>query len=221
MRFWRQEQRMSQLELSLEAQVSTRHLSCVETGRARASRDLLMHLCRTLRVPEADQQRLLVAAGYAPAPITRVVDPTRLRELQAVVDAHEPMPALICDPTTDIVCANQAAELLWRDVTPELLEEPLNLLQLATHPQGLPRVSTVSASCSASLAQRLRRGHQAVASPLAGFTLRTRAGPVVLRTVIAWLGEPSDFDVQPLALETFLPADSRSADRLRELAESA
>lgn len=220
-RFWRRERRMTQLELSLEAGVSTRHLSCVETGQAKAGRDLLAHLCRVLDIPRADRRRMLLAAGFAPVAEPAAPGAERLSELQAIVDAHAPSPALICDAALDVVCANRAAELLWRDVAAELRTRPLNLLRLATDPGGLPKVSTVSPRCSASLARHVRGGDGTAVAALASFTLATPAGPVMLQTIVTRLGEPADTDDGALALETFLPADADSARRLRELAAAA
>jgi transcriptional regulator with XRE-family HTH domain len=141
LRQWRLHRRMSQLDLSNRAGVSTRHLSFVETGRAQPSRDLLLHLGRALGVPMRDCNRLLLAAGFAPvfgdAPIDAPEQTHTLAAVQRVLDAHEPWPALVVDRHWDLVRANKAALLLVEGVAPELLAPPLNVLRVCLHPDGL------------------------------------------------------------------------------------
>ena len=113
LRQWRLHRRLSQLDLSNKAGVSTRHLSFVETGRAQPSRDLLLHLGRSLAMPMRDCNRLLLAAGYAPvfgdAPLDAPEQRDTLAAVQRVLDAHEPWPALVVDRHWNLVMANQAA----------------------------------------------------------------------------------------------------------------
>lgn len=248
LRFWRRRRGMSQLELAAAAGVSTKHLSFVETGRARPSRQLLVHLADALGVPVRERDRLLLAGGYAPpqggdGSRDRAMRPLRA-ELDALLAAHDPNPAIVVDARWDLVAANAAADVLWDGVDPGLLTPPVNMLRLSTHPEGLPRISTATPVCSRSLITRLRRRadedadgvlldlvleaerHLAAAPEprwrgdgvMAGFELKTRLGVVGLRTVIATLGAPLDVGAADLALETFLPADGDSAALLRELA---
>src|SRR5215475_4500621 len=98
LRTWRQRRRMSQLDLACEADISTRHVSFLETGRARPSRDMVLHLAERLEVPLRERNVLLVAAGFAPVFAERTLDDPALvaaREAVALVlAAHEPYPAI-------------------------------------------------------------------------------------------------------------------------------
>ena len=143
LRQWRLHRRLSQLELSNRAGVSTRHLSFVETGRAQPSRDLLLHLARSLNMPKRDCNRLLLAAGFAPvfgdAPLDAPEQRDALAAVERVLDAHEPWPALVVDRYWNLVRANKAAMLFVEDVPADLLAPPLNVLRVCLHPDGLAR----------------------------------------------------------------------------------
>src|SRR5690349_1710683 len=136
LRDWRQRRRLSQLELAVEAEVSTRHLSFVETGRSRPSRELVVHLAEHLEVPLRDRNRLLLAAGYAPAyPETpleaRPMAPVRAA-LDTILRGHEPFPAVIVDHRWDLVSANRTALAIMADgVASELLAPPVNTLRVS------------------------------------------------------------------------------------------
>jgi transcriptional regulator with XRE-family HTH domain len=247
-RFWRVRRRLSQLELALEASLSTRHLSFVETGRSRPSRELLIHLAYHLDVPLAERNRLLLAGGFAPvyldAPYDAAVMQPLRESLSRLLEAHQPNPALIVDGLWNLIEANPAASLLWDGVNPALLEPPVNMLRLAVHPDGLPSISSLTPACNTPLIHQLKRKSRAgsddalgalideiegylpaqlpdrpVHQPMAALTLRTRLGDVNLFTLIATLGAPLEVTAANLAIETFLPADTESAARLRELAE--
>lgn len=253
LRFWRQRRRLSQQELALDANVSTRHLSFIETGRARASRQLLVHLAEHLDIPLRERNRLLLAAGFAPRYKELPFDDREMKllleSLNGLLDAHEPNPALIVDAHWNLVAHNQAANLLWAGVDPSLLEPPINVLRLACHPGGLPKISTMTPVCNRGLLDRLRRharqdddrelldliaemdeylGDPNEANPArwtgdgvaATFGLHTSAGLVQLFTVIATLGAPLEVNAASLAIETFLPADPDSATKLKQLATS-
>jgi transcriptional regulator with XRE-family HTH domain len=245
-RFWRTHRRLTQMELALDADLSTKHLSFVETGRSRPSRQLLVHLAQHLDLPIAERNRLLLAGGFAPPYLEQpydgdVMQPLR-ESLSRLLEAHEPNPALIVDGLWNLIEANRAASLLWDGVDPELLEPPINLLRLAVHPGGLPRISSTTAACSAPLIHRLRRRSREDADPalsklveevesylpddlptspatqpVVSLNLRTPLGEVSLFTVIATLGAPLEVSAANLAIETFVPMDARSAERLREL----
>lgn len=141
LRGWRQRRRMSQLDLAVEAEISTRHLSFVETGRAQPSREMLLHLAESLDVPLRDRNLLLTAAGYAPVFAERALDDPALAAARRAVDlvlaGHEPFPALAVDRHWTLVTANQAVMRLMGDVAPALLQPPLNVLRLTLHPDGL------------------------------------------------------------------------------------
>ena len=147
---WRMHRRMSQLDLSNRAGVSTRHLSFVETGRSQPSRDLLLHLGRSLGMPMRDCNRLLLAAGFAPvfgdAPLDSPEQRDTMAAVQRVLDAHEPWPALVVDRHWNLVLSNQAAGLFIEDVGPDALVAPVNALRVCLHPNGLaPRIANLGA----------------------------------------------------------------------------
>ena len=144
-RVWRQRRGLSQLALSVDAQVSTRHLSFVESGRSGASRDLLIRLADCLALPLREQNRLLVAGGYAPLHGARQLDDPELNyavaALDAVIDGHRPFPALLVDRRWQLVMANAPALSLIEGIGPHLAVPPINLMRVALHPQGLaPRI---------------------------------------------------------------------------------
>ena len=160
LRTWRQRRRMSQLDLALEAEVSTRHLSFLETGRAQPSRDMLMHLAEALAIPLRERNAILVAAGFAPAYGERRLDDPALAAARAAVEAVlrgcEPFPAFAVDRHWNIVSFNQAAGGLLAGADPSLLAAP-NALRLALHPKGLgPRIVNF-AEWRSHLVARLRQ----------------------------------------------------------------
>ena len=248
-RFWRTQRRLTQMELALDANLSTKHVSFVETGRSRPSRQLLVHLAQHLDLPIAERNRLLLAGGFAPPYLEQpydgaVMQPLR-ESLSRLLEAHEPNPALIVDGLWNVIDANRAASLLWEGVDPELLEPPINMLRLGVHPGGLPRISSMTAACNAPLIHRLKRRSRedadpalarlieevepylpgepsgAATQPVVSLKLQTTVGEVELFTVIATLGAPLDVTAANLAIETFLPMDPRSAERLAQLSAQA
>src|SRR5206468_6090446 len=140
-REWRQRRRLSQLDLACEADISTRHLSYVENGRASPSREMLMHLAERLDVPLRERNTLLTAAGFAPIYRERPLDDPALaaaREaVQLVLRGHEPYPALLIDRHWTLLAHNRTVPLLLAHVDPALLVPPVNLLRLSPHPRGL------------------------------------------------------------------------------------
>jgi transcriptional regulator with XRE-family HTH domain len=145
LRDWRLRRRLTQMELSLDAGVSTRHLSFVETGRSRPSSEMVLHLAEQLEVPLRERNELLVAAGYAPRYADRGFDDPALAEIRAavsrVLEAHEPFPAIAVDRHWDLVASNGALAPLLEGVAPELLVPPVNTIRLALHPDGVaPRI---------------------------------------------------------------------------------
>jgi len=149
-RHWRTRRRLSQLELALEADVSTRHLSCLETGRAAPSREMILRLAHRLDVPLRDRNRLLTAAGFAPMYATRPLADPALAAARHVVElvlrGHEPCPALAVDRHWNVVMQNRAVPLLLDGVAAELLEGPVNALRLSLHPRGMaPRIANLAA----------------------------------------------------------------------------
>jgi transcriptional regulator with XRE-family HTH domain len=161
LREWRQRRRLSQLDLALEAEISTRHLSFLETGRSQPSRDMVLHLAEQLDVPLRDRNILLQAAGFAPVfPERQLDDPALVAARQAidqVLAGHEPNPALAVDRHWTLIAANAATGRLMAGTDPALLQPPVNVLRLSLHPQGLaPRTANLGEWREHILA-RLRR----------------------------------------------------------------
>ena len=205
LRGWRHRRRLSQLDLSLEAEVSARHLSFVETGRSKPSRELLLHLAEHLDVPLRDRNALLVAAGYAPVFTETALDDSSMAPVRGALDSiltgHEPFPAVIVDHRWDVVSANRPALALLSDgVAPHLLEPPINGMRVTLHPEGMaPRIDNL-AEYSAHLLMRLRR-HEIVAPDPAISALldELRGYPGVEETGSAAV-EPADLLFVPLRL---------------------
>jgi transcriptional regulator with XRE-family HTH domain len=144
-RDWRQRRRLSQLDLALEAGVSTRHLSFVETGRAKPSREMVLHLAERLEVPLRERNQLMLAAGYAPQYRERSLDDPDMAPVRdalgRVLAGHEPYPAIAVDKAWNMVASNAALGVFLDGVDPELLLPPVNCYRLALHPDGLaPRI---------------------------------------------------------------------------------
>ncbi len=161
LREWRQRRRVSQLELALDAGVSTRHLSFVETGRSKPSAEMVLTLADQLEVPLRQRNQLLLAAGYAPQYAARSLDDPELAQVRdalgRVLGGHEPYPALAVDQQWNLVASNAALGLLLEGVAPELLQPPANTLRVALHPEGMaPRVINLG-QWRAHLLHRLSR----------------------------------------------------------------
>lgn len=187
LRDWRGRRRLSQMDLALEAEISTRHLSCIETGRAAPSRAMVLRLAEFLDVPLRERNLWLQAAGYAPQYAERPLDDPAMRHaraaVEAVLHAHAPYPALAVDRHWNLVAANAAVGALMEGVEPTVLGPPTNVMRLALHPGGLaPRIGNLgqlrghmlarlarqaTASGDAVLAELLRelRGYPAPPAP--------------------------------------------------------
>lgn len=245
---------MSQLDLAGEAEISTRHLSFLETGRSQPSRDMLLNLAEHLEIPLRDRNVLLTAAGFAPVfPERRLDDPALLsarKAIDLVLAGHEPYPALAVDRHWNMITSNSAVARLMAGASPALLQPPINVLRLSLHPDGLaPRIVNL-AEWRAHLLARLHRQIEVSADPVLSELLselssyprppakglakpvsdREYAGVVipfqfmVEGTTLAFIstttvfGTPVDVTLSEIALETFFPADAKTADALRALA---
>src|SRR5262245_11737450 len=160
LREWRGKRRMSQLELASEAEISTRHLSFLETGRTQASREMLLHLSEQLDIPLRERNVMLVAAGYAPVfeerPLASPEMTAARQAIERVLKGHEPFPALAIDRHWQLVSANAAVAPLLAGLDEGLLKPPVNVLRLSLHPDGLaPRIANL-AEWRAHLLMRLR-----------------------------------------------------------------
>lgn len=161
LREWRQRRRLSQLDLALEAEISTKHLSFLETGRAQPSRDMLLRLAERLDVPLRERNVLLVSAGFAPVfPQRPLADPALQPARQAVdlvLKGHQPYPAIAIDRHWTLIAHNAAVPPLLATADPKLLQPPVNVLRLSLHPQGLaPRIENLG-EWRAHLLTRLRQ----------------------------------------------------------------
>ncbi|MFF2961652.1 helix-turn-helix domain-containing protein [Streptomyces sp. NPDC057963] len=145
LRSWREQRRISQLELAIRADSSARHISFIETGRSRPSEDMILRLAEHLDVPVRERNALLVVAGYAPRYAqTALDDPAlgALREgMERLLQGYDPYPALVVDGMYNVVAANQGITMLLEGVAGHLLAPPLNAMRLTLHPEGLaPRI---------------------------------------------------------------------------------
>lgn len=150
LRKWRTRRRLSQLELACEAEISARHLSFLETGRSRPSRDMILRLSEHLAVPLRERNLLLLAAGFAPLFKERDLDDPALEQARAAIDlvlsGHEPYPALAIDRHWTLVAANRMVTAMMAGIAPALLEPPVNVLRASLHPEGLaPRIVNLGA----------------------------------------------------------------------------
>lgn len=141
LREWRGRRRLTQMDLALEAGVSPRHLSFIETGRSRPSSEMVLRLAEHLEVPLRERNALLLAAGYAPAFAQRGLDEPEMGPvrdtLEQILRGAEPYPALVVDRHWGLVAANGAAALFLEGVAAHLLEPPVNVMRLSLHPDGL------------------------------------------------------------------------------------
>lgn len=248
LRQWRLRRHLSQLDLAMDAEISTRHLSFVETGRAAPSRDMVLKLAERLDVPLRERNVLLVAAGFAPAFPQRPLDDPALGAARAAIDlvlkAHEPNPALAYDRHWNLVSANRMIGPLLQGVPEQLLVPPVNILRLAFHPEALAGRTVNLAEWCGHLLERLHRQCEATADatliklhqelkaypiparvrPLpadnVAIPLRLRHGDDILSffSTTMVFGTPVDVTLSELALETFFPADELTAGRLKEMA---
>jgi transcriptional regulator with XRE-family HTH domain len=148
-RSWRELRRLSQLDLAVEAEVSQKHLSFIESGRSTPSREMVLHLAEQLDVPLRERNTMLLAAGFAPVFRDRPWDDPALGRARASVErlltAHEPYPALTFDRHWNVLSANQAVWSLLGTVDPGLLKPPANILRISLHPAGLaPQIVNIT-----------------------------------------------------------------------------
>ncbi len=169
LRQWRERRRYSQLELAGLAEISTRHLSFVETGRSAPSRDMVLTITDHLEVPLRERNRLLLAAGYAPVYAESAFDAPQLASvrsaLRQVLDGHEPYPAIVFDRAWNLVEANSALSLFTGLMAPHLLAPPINVLRAGLHPDGLARHIVNLGEWRAHLLTRLGRQIEITADP--------------------------------------------------------
>ena len=247
LREWRQRRRLTQLDLALDANISARHLSFMETGRAQPSREMLLHLSAELDIPLRERNALLMSAGFAPLFGERRLDDAGLKSARDAIDlvlaAQQPFPAFALDRHWNMAASNGALPQLYDGIAPELLKPPINALRLSLHPGGLaPRIANL-AEWRAHLLLRLRRQVELTADPklaellreacaypappepaavpehavLVPFRIRTPAGILSFFSTTTVFGSPVDVTLSELAIESFFPADAATAQAVRQL----
>ena len=170
LREWRERRHLSQLDLAIQAEISTRHLSFVETGRSKPTSQMILRLSEHLDVPLRDRNNLLLAGGYAPAYREGGLDAPELATIRStlsqVLRAHEPNPAVVVDRHWNLVDANATVSLFLAGAAPSLLAPPVNVLRLSLHPDGMaPRIVNLG-QWRAHLLARLRRQASAAGDPV-------------------------------------------------------
>src|SRR6201995_4301121 len=232
LREWRQRRHLSQLDLAVDAEISARHLSFVETGRAAPSREMVLRLAERLEGPVRERNVLLVAGGVAPPFPQRTLDDPALKSARAAIDlvlkAHEPNPALAVDRHWNLVSANRMVMPLLEGIPQRLLGQPVNILRLAFHPEALAARTVNLAEWCGHLLERLHRQCEATADPelikhyyeLKAYPMPARSAPLpadnvaipfklrfggdVLSFMSATMnfGTPVDITLSEMALET-------------------
>ena len=245
LREWRQRRRLSQLDLAIEADISARHLSFVETGRSKPTSAMIQRLSEHLEVPLRDRNTLLLAGGYAPLYPEHGLDEPELAAVRAglrrILDGHDPYPAVLVNRWWELIDQNASIGTFIDGVAPSLLEPPVNVLRLSLHPDGMaPRIANL-AEWRAHLITRLHRQAAATGDArlaalheeMRGYPggeseppqvtdvvvpLRYRRGDRELSffSMTAVVGAPMDITVGELALESFYPADESTAEALRK-----
>jgi transcriptional regulator with XRE-family HTH domain len=241
LRDWRRRRRLSQLDLALEADVSARHVSFVESGRSKPSRAMVLRLADALAVPAREQNHLLLAAGLAPAYAERGLEDPGMAAVCAgvdrVLDAYEPYPCLAVDRNWDVVQINSGSSILLDGVAVHLLVTP-NALRIALHPDGLaPRIRNL-AQWRHHLLSRLRRevgaggsaellaelesypGGEEPSTDLGGVAVpleldRLDGVPLTFISMVTTFGTALDLTAAELSIEAFLPADAATEAALQ------
>jgi transcriptional regulator with XRE-family HTH domain len=247
LREWRQRRRLSQLALASEAEISPRHLSFVETGRAVPSREMILHLAEQLQIPMRERNVLLVAGGYAPIFAERALNSPALAAARAAIDivleSQKPFPAFALDRHWNVVASNAALPQLYEGVAEELMGQ-VKAMRISLHPQGLaPRIVNL-AEWRAHLLARLKQQADLTADPtlialqnevmrypapqtphppadpaavLVPFKIRVGGNVLSFFSTTTVFGTPVEVTLSELAVESFFPADEETAALVRRL----
>ncbi len=245
LREWRERRRLSQLELSLQADISTRHLSFVETGRSRPTPEMIVRLTEQLDIPLRERNQLLLAGGYAPAYPQHGLDAPELASIRSalrqVLAAQQPFPAVVLNRWWEMLDANPAIAPLVDGCAPDLLVPPVNVLRLSLHPEGMASRIVNLGQWRAHLLEQLHRralstgdgrlreleqelqgypgGMQderpAATDVVLPLRLRHGSGELSFFSVTAAVGTATDVTVEELAIESFHPADEATSLALR------
>jgi transcriptional regulator with XRE-family HTH domain len=244
LRDWRTRRHLSQIALASDAAVSTRYLSFIETGRARPSREMVLHLAEELQVPLRERNGLLMAAGYAPFFPHRSLDDGEMAPVREALDhflkAHLPYPAAAVDGHWNMVAANEGISLLTQGVASELLDPPANVFRIALHPDGMaPRILNFPEWSGSILARVGRQAgltgdpalqdlydelsrypgvsterHVDGSEPVLMHRLRLADEELTFFSTVTTFGTPTDITLAELTLEAFYPADTKTKDFL-------
>jgi len=244
LREWRNRRKISQLDLSIDAAISSRHLSFVETGRSKPSRDMVLRLAERLEIPIRERNQLLLAAGFAPAYTSLDLDADEMRPIKAAIEqvlaAYEPFPALVVDRSWHLVAANAGLPVMLEGLSEDLLAPPVNVLRASLHPDGLaPRIVNL-AEWRGHVLERLGREIAVTASDelrdlyaeliaypgglepgspegqvAVPLRLRTNTSELAFISTVTTFGTAVDVTLAELSVEAFLPADQQTADALR------
>ncbi len=239
-RHWRRRRHLSQLDLAHRAGVSPRHVSFIENGRSRPTSRMILRLCDHLDVPLREQNRLLLAGGFAPAHPEHSLDAPAMASVHVAIDAmfkgHEPFPAIVIDGGWDLVAANEAAYRLLDGLPAHVLEPPVNVVRLSLDPEGLaPRIANlaqwrahllhrIEREYDASGSSRLRAlldelgegprspalGPEAVPEIVVPLRLRGDGPDLSFVSTTTVFGTPREVTVSELAIEAFYPADAET-----------
>lgn len=250
LREWRTRRRRTQLDLALDAGISARHLSFVETGRSKPGRDLLLRIVEQLDLPFRDRNRLLLAAGHAPAFPERPLDDPALAPVreafELILRGHEPYPAIVVDRSWNLVAANAAVQALASsvEIDPALLAPPVNVLRATLHPRGLRPLVVNPAEWLAYIRDRLAHqvttfGDSALEALLKEAESEGGAageaggplGPLKIRApdgaelsffaMFAGMATPFEVTTSELAVELLFPADAATRAAMEGLDLSA
>jgi transcriptional regulator with XRE-family HTH domain len=249
LRQWRERRRLSQLDLSIQADISARHLSFLETGRSRPSPEMILRLTEQLDVPLRERNALLLAGGYAPAYPHHGLEEPELDSVRAalrqVLTGHNPYPAVVVNRWWELLDSNDAVSVLVSDCAPELLQPPVNVLRLSLHPDGMaPRILNLAQWRGHLLSQlqrraarfgdaRLKELHDELCGYPGGMVGPASATDVVLPlryrhgerelsffSISAMIDTATDVTIDELAIESFYPANAATAAALANWASS-
>ena len=246
---WRERRRRSQLDVSIAADLSTRHLSYIETGRSTPSRAMIERICDELDVPLRERNHFYLAAGFAPAhPERPFADLGAAQEaVQAVLRGMEPNPAAAVNVCWDLLATNESMRSFLAVLPDDLVGPPLNMLRATLHPDGLAGQIRNLEQWRSHVLRRVRRqlertaarGLAELIAELEGYRdseapgtpdssdhdlvvpleLSTPYGDLALIYTATVFGGPRDVTLDEIAIETFFPADAATARALRSLAE--
>ncbi|HCS62404.1 MAG TPA: transcriptional regulator [Microbacterium sp.] len=209
LRDWRQRRRLSQLALANYAETSTRHLSYLETGRARPSRAMVIHLSTVLEIPLRERNALLLAAGYAPEYRESDLDDDYMRSVRFALDtmlkSHEPYPAFVIDRFWNVVASNRGMTALMDEVPAHLMDPRPNVFRLVLHPDGLSSRLINRGQVRAYFLERL--SHQVISTGDADLR--------ALHDEVVRYPAPKDSDESPPDADAMLPSPVQVPLRIR------